>query len=82
MRVRPFPCGSQYGDWTDANCRRCRKGADVENPPARCGCDIEQALLEACFGDGDVTTEVAERMGRKPSEDRYNWPCRELEIVR
>jgi hypothetical protein len=79
-QVRPFYCGTQYADWSDACCRRCKKGADIDNPPPRCPCDIEQALLEACFGDGTVSREIADRMGYERA-DRYCWPCRELELV-
>jgi hypothetical protein len=81
---RPFHCGTQYADWSDANCGRCTKGADRDNPPARCPCDIEQALLEACFGDGSVSLPIAERMGSLEANEpgqapRYCWPCKEWE---
>lgn len=76
-RIRPFSCGSQYCDWTDANCGGCSKAADCDNPPARCPCDIEQALLEACFGDGTVSADIGGRMGLAVHQGRYNWPCPE-----
>ena len=77
--MRPFYCGSQYGDWTDANCRDCRKGADPDNPPLCCGCDIEQALLEAYCGDGRIPLPIARRMGAVQNRGRYGWTCGEFE---
>ena len=53
------------------------KAADRDNPPARCPCDIEQALLEAYWDDGRIPLPIADRMGRH--EGRYNWPCGEWE---
>ncbi len=62
--ARPFSCGSQYGDWTEANCGGCRKAADPDHPPAICPCEIEQALLEAYVGGGRVSLAIAGRMGQ------------------
>lgn len=80
-KIRPFSCGTQYVDWTDANCRRCVKGADPDSPPARCPCDIEQALLEAYFDEGKVSLPIAQRMGVLSHEGHYNWKCGEWEPV-
>ena len=76
--MRPFYCGSQYGDWTEANCYHCAKGADVDNPPVVCECDIEQALLEAYCGDGRVSLPIAERMGATEHKLHYCWQCGEF----
>ncbi len=73
--IQPFSNGTQYGDWTDNNCRSCKKAADPDNPTARCPCDIEQALLEAYCGDGRIPLPIAERMGQH--EGRYSWACKE-----
>lgn len=70
--VSPFSCGTQYADWTEANCMTCDKGW---RPDRDSECDIEQALSFACIDDGTVPAEIADRMGR--GEGRYNWPCRE-----
>lgn len=78
--VRPFSCGTQFGDWSESNCRRCKKNCDLvpvgEPPP----CDIEAALLAAYVGDGMVTAEIARRMGMtEENEGCYVWPCGEWE---
>ncbi len=73
--VHPFSNGTQYGDWTEANCDTCSKRADRDHPPETCPCDIEQALLYAYVGTGTISADIADRMGR--SEGRYNWPCKE-----
>jgi len=72
--MRPFSCGSQYGDWTSANCERCTKAAEGYAWPT---CEIEAALCEAYCGDGEITDRIAARMGE--SKGRYNWPCGEVE---
>ncbi len=76
-RVYPVSCGTQYGDWTDSNCRQCIKGADIDNPPAVCPCDLEQALLVACFDDGTVGVEIGTRMGAVQNKGCYGWECPE-----
>ncbi len=78
--IRPFSNGTQFMDWTAANCDRCAKAADRDNPPRRCPCDIEQALLEACMGDGMIPLPIADRMGR--DQGRYNWKCGEWEAAK
>ena len=77
--VRPFYCGSQYGDWTDANCRRCVKGTDRENLSARCPCDIEEALLDAYCSNGKVSLPIAERMRAEQRKHSYIWQCGEFQ---
>jgi hypothetical protein len=78
---RPFYCGTMFSDWLAANCERCTKGADPNNPPSPLPCDIDQALLMAYFGDGRVSLPIAERMGavEAVAEGRYNWQCKEWE---
>lgn len=74
--VRPFSSGSQYGDWTDSNCRTCDlRWREELHTGLPCPCGIEQALLVACFGDGRIPLAIADRMGH--GEGRYGWPCRE-----
>ena len=74
--MRPFHCGTQFGDWTSANCDRCKKNAEPDKPESWV-CDIQVALLEAYIGDGEISDEIADRMGRH--EGRYCWPCKEVE---
>ena len=80
--VRPFHCGTQFGDWQAANCLRCTKYKEEE--PWDGGCEIDCALGVAYIGDGTVSREIAERMGyfehNPPGElPSYNWRCREFE---
>jgi hypothetical protein len=76
VAVRPFDSGSQYVDWTDCNCDRCAKSTYSD---AKMPCDLEYALLAACFGDGKVTPETALRCGLTANERRYVWQCNEVE---
>lgn len=78
MSVRPFSSGSQYENWSDANCGGCTKSDypdELREPP----CPLELALLEACFGDGEVSDDVASRMGATENRGRYCWRCKERE---
>jgi hypothetical protein len=72
--MRPFSCGTQFGDWEGANCCRCKKGAPDGSWAT---CPIQAALIEAYLGDGEISDEIADRMGR--ANGRYNWPCGEVE---
>ncbi len=77
-RIRPFSCGSQYVDWTIANCHSCSKAWDGNTDwrnPSRC--EIEDRLLLACFNDGMISPEIAKRMGYPENGDEYIWPCPE-----
>lgn len=79
--VYPFSNGSQYVNWTCANCERCTKQADPDASFDKMPCQIEAALAYASIDDGSVTEEIAERMGVNfwKSKDKflYNWPCPE-----
>ena len=85
---RPFHCGTQFADWENANCCECRKssyntGKADEMPE----CEIEQAMVFACFDAGEVTEDIAERCGyldnSPPRQERfsYNWRCKEFEPI-
>lgn len=77
--IRPFHCGTQAADWTEANCRRCARGApDDGSWPT---CDIEAALVEAYVGDGRVSLPIAKRMGVIEYSRHYGWPCSEWEAL-
>ncbi len=67
---RPFDTGSQYGDWDYHNCQRCWK---VRR------CSIVQAIGGAYLGDGQVSDEMARRMGWAGAGERYTWDCPERE---
>ncbi len=80
--MTPFYCGSQYSDWKESNCNRCKKGIEnidpdgVEMPT----CEIELAILDAYMGDGEVTDEIAKRMDATPENmDEEVWMCGEVE---
>ena len=73
--MKPFSCGTQFGDWEAANCERCTKGApDGGGWPI---CPIQEELYSAYFGDGEISDITAKRMTL--GEGRYNWQCGEVE---
>lgn len=78
MGKRPFHCGSQYEDWSGKNCESCALGA--KEPDFEMKCDIEQALLEACFRDGCVEEPIYERMGAEENKGHYIWQCPEKQM--
>lgn len=71
--IYPFSNGTQYEDWSSSNCERCTKG--YHNNGEKMACDIENALLVACFGDGSIAPEIRDRM--TVQKERYVWPCGE-----
>ncbi len=79
----PFDSGSQFGDWSNSNCCRCTKAYEANDD--KYVCEIEQALFDAMFYDGDVSEDIAERMGyldNSPLRQQgfsYVWPCKEWE---
>ena len=83
--VRPFSCGSQYGDWRDRNCFRCVKSYEHAEPKPKDGmgpCVIDNAVGIAYIGSGSVTPEIAKRMGYTgENEGAYGWDCPERDLV-
>jgi hypothetical protein len=82
-RYRPFSNGSQWYDWQDSNCFRCKR-VDVSDPDRPVStCPILEALNRACVDDGTVSEEIARRMGyldaRKDGGIPYGWPCGDVE---
>lgn len=83
LTIRPFSTGSQYEAWSEANCGACAR-SDHPEPLREPPCPLELALLEACFGDGEVSDDVAERTGtldaRPPRREGflYCWRCKEF----
>lgn len=72
----PFHSSSQYGDWKDRNCHRCRKYINDVNKT----CDIDRALVLAYYGHGDVSEDIARRMGFLDAPvNALTWPCPEFE---
>lgn len=69
--MQPFSNGTQYGDWTASNCDRCKKSETNGGE-----CDIEIALMDACFTDGEITDEIAMRLAYEPKA--YVWMCGEV----
>lgn len=70
VQIHPFSNGTQYMDWVATNCDRCAK---VEN------CEIADALADACCSSGEVSEEIARRMGYFAHHGHVNWPCGEVE---
>lgn len=77
-KFRPFSNGTQYMDWTNANCNRCKKSA-LLNSEGGYNCVIEKALLEAYLTDGEVEEQIANRMGYLLNQGKDNWMCPEVE---
>ena len=75
--MKPFSSGSQFQDWVGANCDRCTKGAHRLGADALPDCEIELALGEAYIGDGNITDEIAARLGC--GSGLYCWQCTEWE---
>ena len=81
--IRPFSCGSQYGDWRSRNCDKCTKGYHNHKPEPKNGmgpCDIDNAIGMAYLGSGSVAKKIAERMGFASSLE-YSWACPERELI-
>jgi len=77
--VRPFNDGAQYADWTGCNCARCNKSVIVHATDAGYSCRLEEALATAAMSDGQITLDIALRIGMNPAENRYVWCCDEVE---
>jgi len=84
--VRPFHCGTQYFDWTESNCARCKKqsippetfvGGFLTEPKYKC--DLEKELCDSYIGEGTIPKEIADRMGHTKNKDNYGWMCSEVE---
>lgn len=75
-KVSPFYCGTQYADWTGSNCNRCKKAAPLYGDST---CEIELALHIALMSDGEVTQEIADRMGFTANQDKDVWMCPEVD---
>ena len=69
-----FSNGTQYADWLDSNCLRCKK-YDYANPEQ--SCEIDNAISMAAMSDGQVPLEIFDRMGAKSGN--YIWMCPEVD---
>lgn len=80
-KVKPFSNGTEYLDWTFGNCERCAKSVLVTDPSGTelPTCEIEYAIMEASISDGEISAEIAERMGQTANPMAYTWPCGEFE---
>ncbi len=76
-RIRPFSCGSQYGDWNSSNCDQCKKGA--KEPDNEIKCELQNALVYAYFDDGTISKKIAKRIGYFKNHGKYIWECPERE---
>ena len=81
QRYRPFSSGTQCADWVDRNCIQCAKGCKEGESPT---CPIDVALNDSFWGDGQVSEDIARRMGfldhNPPAREHfsYTWPCPEF----
>lgn len=73
---KPFYCGTQYVDWQGRNCDKCRKFR-YEGPADPKNCAIDYALGMAFWKDGQVSDEIAKRMGVPDDVRIYTWDCPE-----
>ena len=79
-KIFPFANGTQYLDWDHVNCFHCKKA--TINSSKILDCQIEQSLVNACFEDGSVTEDIANRMGYKDETPPLHiWQCGEFEGV-
>jgi hypothetical protein len=78
-RVRPFWCGTQYVDWKERNCWRCKKSTDDNEflNTQKWKCEMEEALSAACMDDGTISREIAKRIGYPGNY--YSWDCPQRE---
>ena len=72
----PFHCGTQYADWTSANCDRCTKSSPAAESFTDIACLIERALAVGVL-TGNVGPRMMERCGAAKNKGRYQWPCPE-----
>jgi hypothetical protein len=83
-RFHPFSNGSQFMDWQESNCCRCKKyNVQPDTGLEREGdCTIMDALGLASITDGSVDESTARRMGylegNKEAGD-YIWMCGEVD---
>ncbi len=83
--ISPFDNGSHFLDWNNWNCCRCTKGGD---DGMGVGCEISDALTLACCMKGEVSPDIAARMGYTEAHAAfhagkepppYNWRCGEFD---
>ena len=80
-KIRPFSCGTQSADWESSNCDRCKKGAHRRPDATWPDCEIQSAIYYACFDDGTVTVEIAQRMNHHIGGGNYVWCCGEYDAT-
>ena len=57
--IRPFSCGSEFGDWQYRNCEQCKQyDEDVKRT-----CEYDRELGLAYCTDGLIRKETAEKLG-------------------
>ena len=67
QKCHPFSNGAQFADWT-MQCQDCQK---------REKCEILKALVQAYWGDGTVSRDIAKRMGFFEHRKELVWRCNE-----
>jgi hypothetical protein len=77
--IRPFATGSQSVNWEHTNCSNCKK--DLFDEDTFTKCPILAAIYQAAMTDGEISEEIAKRMGYiKGPPFYYTWDCPEKEI--
>jgi len=71
----PFSNGTQFLDWQECNCCRCKKYKDwfIEELT----CDLQKAIEDSSCGDGTVSEEIYKRLGA--GTGKYCWKCPEVD---
>ncbi|MHB0967422.1 MAG: hypothetical protein ACYC36_13315 [Bellilinea sp.] len=77
-RHYPFSSGTQFADWTENNCRRCKRYGTKPDPEK---CEIDFAFGDAFWGDGSVSEDIAKRMGYLDNQRSLVWRCNEFEPI-
>ncbi len=62
-KARPFPNGSAFNFWKSENCDKCSKYECESTSEAAAGCKMAFNLDLSSISDGEITKDVAEKIG-------------------
>ncbi len=75
-----FTSGLDYLDWCERNCDLCAKGGDQAEPGSS-QCELFEALADAACDDGEVSEEVAQRIGKGRRCKEFVKPAPEKPVI-